>query len=150
MRGTYYPPMTETAGGCIFCDWAQSASLSLVFEDQDTFAGVDPRQPREGHVLVIPRRHVPTVFDLDDVLAAAVMKTTVRIARAVQATYAPEGLSLWQSNGAAAFQEIAHFHMHVMPRWLGDELLQVYPRPIQTIDQNAREEQAARIRAYLD
>ena len=135
---------------CVFCGWAASGSRSLVFEDDDTFAGVDPRQPYEGHVLVIPRLHVPTVFDLDEVVAAAVMRTTVRIAKAVKATFAPKGLSLWQSNGPAAFQEVPHFHMHVMPRWHGDDLLRIYPGEIRDLDLRGRELQAERIRAHLD
>ncbi len=130
--------MTGSDADCTFCGWVRSSSGSLVFVDQETAAGIDPRQPHEGHVLVMPLRHLPTVFDLDDVVAAAIMTTTVRIARAVRATFAPEGLSLWQSNGPAAFQEIPHFHMHLMPRWQGDELLQIYPRRVANVDQRAR------------
>jgi histidine triad (HIT) family protein len=56
---------------------------------------------------------VPTVYDRDDATAAGLMQTTVRVANAVRAALAPDGLSLWQSNGRGAFQEVDHVHMHV-------------------------------------
>jgi histidine triad (HIT) family protein len=124
-------------------------SGSLVLEDQATIVTVDPRQPHEGHVLVIPRRHVPTLFDLDEAVGTAIMKTTVRVAKAIRATFAPEGLSLWQSNGPAAFQEIAHLHLHLIPRWKDDGLLRIYPRRIERVDDSVCDDMAARIRAKL-
>jgi histidine triad (HIT) family protein len=141
--------VSTTARGCVFCDWAISGSPSLVYSDENTFVGVDPRQPHQGHVLVMPQRHVPTVYDLDDATAAALMQTTVRVANAVRAALAPDGLSLWQSNGRGAFQEVDHVHMHVMPRWSGDELLRIYPRHIDDLDMSARAAQAALLRQHL-
>lgn len=141
--------MAAPAAPCAFCDWAESAAPTLVYVDDDTFAGVDPRQPHEGHVLVMPRRHVENVFELDDETAAAVMSATVRVARAVRAAFEPDGLSLWQSNGPGAFQEIAHFHMHVMPRWSGDGLLRIYPTRIEDSSMDTRSLQADRIRSHL-
>ncbi len=143
------PGVVPTANGCVFCRLTSTDAGSVVFEDDDTYAAVDPRQPHDGHVLVIPRRHVPTVYDLDEATGAAIMRTTVRVARAVRAALAPEGLSLWQSNGPAAFQEIPHLHVHVMPRWTGDGLLRIYPRRLDEVDRDARATLAGRIRAHL-
>src|SRR5437899_48411 len=113
---------------CAFCDiLAGTNPHSMVFEDADTLAFMSLRQQREGHVLVIPRRHVENVFDLDVSTGSAVMATTVRVARAVRDACRPEGLHLWQSNGPAAGQEVPHFHMHVMPRWHDDGLLRWHP-----------------------
>lgn len=113
---------------CVFCGIVDgSKPHSIVSEDDRTIAFMSIRQQREGHVLVIPRAHVENVFGLDEETGAAVMATTVRIARAVEAAFQPEGLHLWQSNGPAADQEVPHFHMHVMPRWHGDGLLAWYP-----------------------
>ncbi len=50
-----------------------------------------------------------------------------RVAAAIRVALAPDGLSLWQSNGEAAGQEIFHFHLHVHPRRIGDGLMDVYP-----------------------
>ena len=79
-----------------------------------------------GHVLVEPKRHVHDILELDDATGAAVISTVARVARAVQAAFAPDGMNIMQSNGEAAGQEVFHFHMHVLPRHSGDGLLGVY------------------------
>ena len=139
----------DVARQCPFCAWSGGASRTRVFEDAETFAEVDPRQPHRGHVLVMPTHHVENVFALDERPAAAVMQTTVRVANAVREAFAPDGLSLWQSNGPGADQEVPHFHMHVMPRWTGDGLLRIYPRRVETPDIDIRAEMADRIRYHL-
>ena len=88
---------------------------------------MDLRQAVRGHVLVVPRRHVETLFELDEDTAAQLMRVAVRIARAADAVFAPDGLNLWQSNRAAGGQEVPHVHLHVQPRRVGDGLLRIYP-----------------------
>ena len=134
---------------CAFCRWLANESLTRVYQDESVFVEVDPRQPRRGHLLVMPTNHVENVFGLDDGTAAAVMMTTAKVARAVRSAYSPDGLSLWQSNGPGAHQEVPHFHMHVMPRWTGDELLRIYPRHVETPDTSVRARMAADIRRHL-
>lgn len=55
------------------------------------------------------------------------MRVAVRIARAAEAVFAPDGLNLWQSNREAGGQEVPHVHLHVQPRMRGDGLLRIYP-----------------------
>lgn len=150
--GKCRPPISCIHGDCVFCGiFSGDRPHSIVCEDEATVAFMSIRQQGEGHVLVIPRTHVEEVFDLDPEAGAAVMATTIRVARAVRRVYEPEGLHLWQSNGPAAGQEVPHFHMHVMPRWHDDGLLQwhpkegpVYPPP------EALDEQASRIGSALE
>lgn len=114
---------------CVFCAIvAGTAPASLVYEDELALAFVDLRQAVSGHVLIVPRAHVPDIYALDEELAAHLMRLAVRIARALAADGRPDGLSLWQSNGAAAMQEVPHFHLHVHPRRHDDGLLDVYPQ----------------------
>ena len=56
----------------------------------------------------------------------------------------------WQSNGPGASQEVPHFHMHVMPRWIGDELLRIYPKQVETPEISIRAAMADEIRRHLD
>ena len=125
---------------CVFCQIVQGAEpASIVFEDAMTMAFVDLRQFNVGHTLVIPRKHIQDVRGLDDVTGAALMATTARIARAVALAFPNDGLSLWQSIGPAAFQEVPHLHFHVHPRLPNDGVLRIYPSapptpPRQTID----------------
>ena len=65
-------------------------------------------------MLVIPRQHAETLYDLDADSAAQVMRVAQRIALALRDTLAPDGLNLWQSNGEAGGQEVPHFHLHIL------------------------------------
>ncbi len=134
---------------CAFCSLVRSPSRTRVYEDDVVFAEVDPRQPHRGHVLVIPIRHVENLFELDDSIGAAVMAATIRVARAVREAFEPDGLSLWQSNGPGAHQEVPHLHMHVMPRWIGDGLLRIYGDHVGATDPSVRAEMATAIRGHL-
>ncbi|MDW8185022.1 MAG: HIT family protein [Anaerolineae bacterium] len=109
--------------GCVFCAIvARQQPAEIVYEDEQTMAFMDIHPANPGHTLVIPKRHAATIFDIDEEDAAAVMRTAVRVARAIQKALTPDGLNLVQSNGRAGGQEIFHLHVHVIPRWVGDGL----------------------------
>ena len=137
-------------GPCLFCQIVDGDVVaSFADEDAETVAILDMRQPRAGHVLVIPRRHVETLFEVDDATGSALMQATTRVARAVCKAFKPDGLNLWQSNGHAGGQEVPHVHMHVMPRWSGDGLGQIYPRRILPADRGELDRQAELIRLAI-
>ncbi|MGH7711118.1 MAG: HIT family protein [Gemmatimonadaceae bacterium] len=135
---------------CVFCEIvARRRAASIVYEDDFTMAFLDLRQFHPGHTLVIPRRHLPDVRDLDEATGAAVMATVSRISRAVAVAFQTQGLSLWHSIGAAAFQEVPHLHIHVHPRTIGDDFLRIYPSTPPVPDEAERAAYAARLRAHL-
>jgi histidine triad (HIT) family protein len=135
---------------CLFCRIVSGEVPSrVVVKDEAVTAFLDLRQPHRGHTLVVPNRHVENLYDLEDEDGRAVIACARRVARAAHAAFAPEGLSLWQSNGPAAFQEVPHFHLHVMPRWVGDGLLRIYPQRLQGLSHEELDDQAAAIRAAL-
>jgi len=114
---------------CVFCRVIRGELESAsVYEDESTLAFLNLRQSNEGHVLVVPRNHVEQIYDLDEDTASSLASTVCKVARAVRRVYKPDGLSIWQSNGPAAFQEIPHVHWHIFPRYKDDGYLVVYPR----------------------
>ncbi len=116
---------------------------------EDSFAFVNTRQLEVPHVLVIPRRHAPTVVDLTSTEAAAIMRQVHRIAHAVVAAFDPPGLNIYQNNGIAAGQSVGHFHFHVLARYSGDLDL---PRSTQGLPLTPLAERrvlAERIRSHL-
>ena len=135
---------------CPFCEIVGGRlPASTVYEDDLTMAFVDLRQFHPGHTLVIPKEHVRDVRDLSPDTGAALMKTLALVTRAVAAAFPSEGFSLWHSIGPAAFQEVSHLHFHIHPRFTGDHLLEVYPRPPATEDQQTRDSYATLIRLHL-
>ena len=125
--------MTENTNtsDCVFCRIIRGElDSATIYEDESTLAFMNLRQSNEGHVLVVPKRHFEQIYDLDEDTASALASTVCKVARAVRRVYAPEGLSIWQSNGPAAYQEVPHVHWHVLPRYKDDGLLVVYPKEL--------------------
>jgi histidine triad (HIT) family protein len=110
---------------CIFCAIvAQQIPSTTVAENAQAVAIMDINPAHEGHVLVLPKAHSTDLFDMPLEVGAAVMQLCQQVARAIKASLQPDGLNLLQASGAAAGQEIFHTHVHVLPRWQGDQTLQ--------------------------
>lgn len=120
---------TSPPGHCIFCKIvAGEIPAAKVYEDAQTIAFMDLGQVNPGHVLVASKRHAVTVLDLTPEEAAATMQTAQRIAHAAQKAFDPDGITLFQANGAAGGQTVKHFHIHVLPRHEGDGVELAWPR----------------------
>lgn len=108
--------------GCLFCRiLAGEEPAERIDEDELTFSFMDVVPASNGHVLVIPRAHVETIYDLEQPHADAVWRTTIRLARAIRAALRPEGLMLRQANGALGGQHVMHLHLHLIPRYAGGD-----------------------------
>jgi histidine triad (HIT) family protein len=106
---------------CVFCRIRDGQIPSTrVYEDERTIAFMDINPLNEGHTLVIPRAHAATIFDVDETDLRAAIATARRVATAIRVALRPDGLNLLQANGAAAFQSVPHFHLHLIPRFIGD------------------------------
>ena len=69
-----------------------------------------------GHTLVIVKPHVETMMELDEDLAADAFRVANRMAKALEARFSPEGMTILQANGSVAgWQTVNHFHLHVLP-----------------------------------
>ena len=93
-----------------------------LLEDDNALAIMDIYPANDGHCLVLTKEHYPTLFDISDEAFAAVSRSIIRVARAVNQALSPVGLNLIQANGPGAQQLVRHFHVHVLPRKLGDQL----------------------------
>ena len=109
---------------CVFCRiLSGDLPAHFVYQDELVAAFLSLEQPNPYKVLVVPRHHVETVYDLKDAQAAAIFQATVKIARAVRDVSGCEGLNLVQSNGKAGQQDVFHFHLHIVPRFFGDSIV---------------------------
>jgi len=106
---------------CVFCKIRDGQIPSVkVYEDDKTFCIMDINPLNRGHCLVITKVHAATLFESKTGDLEAAIATARRVARAIKTTLAPDGLNLLQANGAAAFQSVPHFHLHLIPRWNKD------------------------------
>lgn len=117
-----------------------------IFEDAETLSFMDIMPAVEGHTLVIPKEAAETIFDLSPDAAAALIRTTKKIAAAVKAAIGCPGMMLVQLNGIAAGQSVPHIHFHILPRSQGLSL-ELHGRGM--VDPSLLEPVAARIRAAL-
>ncbi len=99
---------------CVFCRIIQrQLPAYIIQEDEQVIVFLS----KNNHPLVVPKKHLPDIYQLDDLIAAHIMQTTVQIARAVKTGLRCEGVYLTQANEAAAGQDVFHFHLHVYPCW---------------------------------
>ena len=115
-----------------------------VYQDQLVFAFMDAGQVNPGHVIVASIEPFETLVDADEATAIAMMAAAHRIARAVQAAFAPAGMTILQANKAAGWQTVPHLHLHVLPRHANDGVELTWPRKDPGIE--ALKALAARIR----
>jgi len=111
------------ASDCIFCKIvAGELPATIVARGDRAIAFMDIQPAARGHVLVVPRAHCKDVHDIDpeDLRAVAVMAQEV--AGRLRERLGADGVNLMNSSGEAAWQTVFHFHMHVIPRYVGDPL----------------------------
>ena len=109
---------------CVFCQIVnRERPASIVYRDEKVLAFMDFRPVNPGHVLVIPKVHAAGLSGLDEETGAHMFKVGMRIVAGVKrAGVKCEGVNLLLSDGEAAFQEIFHIHLHVIPRFKDDNL----------------------------
>ena len=108
---------------CIFCRIVRGEAPSYrVYEDAHTLAMMDIFPVTDGHTLVITKEHFADIFATTAPALTAVAATAHRVAAAIRAALNPDGLMVFQLNGAAAMQTVFHYHMHLMPRAANEPL----------------------------
>jgi histidine triad (HIT) family protein len=97
-----------------------------IYEDDQTLAFLDINPATRGHALVICKEEYPDLLSVPPDLLAAVMQTTQKVARAITEALKPDGYNVMQNNGSAAGQEVFHYHVHIVPRWEGDNAVRAW------------------------
>jgi len=133
---------------CAFCEILQGdRPADLVLDEPRVAAFLDRRPLFPGHVLVVPRRHVATVEDVEGDLGGVLFDAVSRLAGAVRAAVGAEGTFVAANNGVS--QSVPHLHVHVVPRRRGDGLKGFFWPRRGYDDDRHREAVAAAIRSRL-
>lgn len=108
---------------CIFCQIAAGeAPAEVIDQDEHTVSFMDLRPWTRGHALVIPRKHVPNLYEIEDDDLRRVLAAARRLAIRARDRLGADGINLLNSTNRAAWQTVFHFHVHVIPRYEGDPL----------------------------
>ena len=113
----------RTHSDCVFCAIGNGDDEAnrVVEQAELTFTVLNLFPYSSGHVMVVPRRHVPDITHLDATEGAALFAGTQRAVRALEEALHPDGFNLGINSGHAAGAGIVdHVHLHVVPRWSGD------------------------------
>jgi histidine triad (HIT) family protein len=106
---------------CVFCKIRDGLVPSMkIYEDEHTLAFMDINPLNSGHCLIVTRTHAPTIWDADEEELQGAIVAAKKLATALREALKPDGLNVLQANGAAAFQSVPHFHLHLIPRWNND------------------------------
>lgn len=108
---------------CIFCKIANGEiPSSTVYENSDFKVILDVAPAAKGHCLIIPREHFKDIYEIDADTAGKLFSLATEVARALKQELHCDGLNILQNNGAAAGQTVSHFHLHLIPRFEGDNV----------------------------
>jgi len=126
---------TDPADFCVFCAiLSGELPTNYVYQDNVVVSIMDINPVTPGHLLVLPRKHLPDLVDLDDATAARMMNVARRMAEGLRASDENvKGINLYLADGPDAGQEVAHAHLHVVPRYADDGFgLRVTRGPVPT------------------
>ena len=108
---------------CIFCRIISGdIPGQIVDQDENTVAFLDINPATRGHALVVPRRHVRDLLEIEADDLDATIVAAQRLARRMPERLGAAGVNLLNSCGRAAWQTVFHFHIHVIPRYEGDPM----------------------------
>jgi histidine triad (HIT) family protein len=108
---------------CIFCKIiAGEIPSATVYEDEDFKAIMDISPAAKGHMILLPKKHSANLLELDDETAKKALLVARKLAKALKEELGCDGINLLQNNGEAAGQTVFHFHIHLIPRYNGDQV----------------------------
>lgn len=112
---------TSSSSACVFCDALSNGDELVAWIGERAFVILNKFPYNNGHLMVVPKRHVPRLSDLEPAELLEIMTLSQGAERALGTIYAPHGFNLGINLGRSAGAGIAdHLHLHVVPRWDGD------------------------------
>ncbi len=130
---------------CIFCKIINGDIPSKIIHQNNDVITILSLQ---NYPLVVTKRHIENIYEMDDETATEVMKETVKITKAVKKGLNADGINLVQNNEEAAGQEVMHFHMHIKPRFKADNVKIDFASDIPDID--SKKTNLEKIKSALD
>lgn len=106
---------------CIFCKIASGEmNSSKIYENEEFKVILDRFPSNAGHVLIIVKKHIPNIFELDPEIGGRLFKLAVQISGIMKKSLGLTDMNILQNNGRLAGQTVNHFHLHLIPRYEND------------------------------
>ncbi len=121
MHAPVHPTNMTSNHHCIFCDLIRGAAeVSMCYEDSKVIAFMDIQPVNAGHVLVVPREHYEVLQDIPRDVGQHMYEVSTRLIPVVQKVAGADDMNIVVNSGAAAGQNVFHYHIHLIPRKHGD------------------------------
>ena len=116
---------TDDLSGCVFCDILKSPATDeekfILHRAGHNFVILNIFPYISGHIMVIPYAHIADLDAADKIITDELMDLTKNCQKVLRDVYQPQGFNLGMNFGKAAGAGVAeHFHLHILPRWVGD------------------------------
>ena len=107
---------------CVFCKIVNGEIPSYkIYETDNVMAFLDISQNTKGHTLVIPKKHIESIFDLDEQTGRDLFETVIKTTNILKNKLGFKDVNLLNNNGSLAGQVVNHYHIHIIPRYGNDE-----------------------------
>ena len=106
---------------CLFCKIInKQQAAQIVYEDDSVVAVLDIFPRSIGHTMVIPKRHMETILEMNSEEIAPVFGAVKKVTQLLKDKLNPDGFTIGINHGKVSGQAIDHLHIHIIPRFLGD------------------------------
>jgi ATP adenylyltransferase len=115
----------EKSTGCIFCDLLSNSATDeekfILHRAEFNFVILNIYPYISGHIMIVPYKHIANLDQADKKTTDELMDLTKHCQTALREVYQPDGINLGMNFGKAAGAGVAeHYHLHLLPRWVGD------------------------------
>lgn len=131
---------------CPFCTIRDGDGREMVYEDEQVFVIFSNKQITPGHALIVSREHIDSYLDLPDETALHMMAVARRVAPVLLEQMGTDGLIFGINVGETAGRSVPHAHLHIMPRYADDGLIDWEGKPV---SEQELDEMSARLRKSL-
>ncbi|MEU5068828.1 HIT family protein [Streptomyces virginiae] len=111
---------SQTPSDCLFCKQNQPDLNQIMSENKTFYARYDNFPATEGHVEIVPKRHVESFFDLTTKEVKDAYGLILSVKKTLSDKHDPDGYTIGINEGRAAGRTIDHLHIHLIPRRFGD------------------------------
>lgn len=92
--------------------------VNIIYENKYVVCVLDIAPFNDGHILILPKKHYLDVEEIDELTLSAIMKASAKMSVLLKKAFKPEGITFCQNGGT--FNDLKHYHLHVIPRFIGD------------------------------